>query len=127
MRTWDITELPTERKPIGTKWIFRVKRDEHGNITKYKARLVALGCHQKPGVDYDEIYASVVSKTGLRIFLAIVNQLDLHLHQMDIQIAFLSADLQEEVYLRIPDGLHKIDPYQALKLNRSLYGLKRAL
>eukprot|EP00963_Diacronema_lutheri_P004267 scaffold322_cov363-Pavlova_lutheri.AAC.7 len=51
-----------------------MKRAEHGNITKYKARLVALGCHQKLGVDYDEVYASVVSKIGLRIFLATVNQ-----------------------------------------------------
>jgi len=126
MRTWDIIELPEKRKPIGTKWIFRTKRDEHGNITKYKARLVALGCHQKPGVDYDEIYASVMSKTGLRIFLAVVNQLNLHLHQMDIQTAFLNADLQEEVYLRIPDGLTNTGQNQALKLNRSLYGLKQA-
>eukprot|EP00963_Diacronema_lutheri_P010446 scaffold1052_cov339-Pavlova_lutheri.AAC.62 len=80
MRTWDIKELPPDRKPIGAKWIFRVKRDEHGNITNYKARLVALGCHQKPGVDYDEVYASVVSKTRLRIVLAAVNHLDFHLH-----------------------------------------------
>eukprot|EP00963_Diacronema_lutheri_P007771 scaffold671_cov394-Pavlova_lutheri.AAC.1 len=126
MRTWDITDLPLDKKPIGTKWIFRVKRDQHGNITKYKARLVALGCHQKPGVDYDEIYASVVSKTGLRIFLAAVNHLDLHLHQMDIETAFLNADLQEEVYLRVPSGLNTERQNQALKLNRSLYGLKQA-
>lgn len=126
MRTWEITELPEKRKPIGIKWIFRMKRDEHGNITKYKARLVALGCHQKPGVDYDEIYASMVSKTGLRIFLAVINQLNLHLHQMDIQTAFLNADLHEEVYQRVPDGLNKADQNQALKLNRSLYGMKQA-
>ena len=126
MRTWEITDLPENKKAIGTKWIFRVKRDEHGNITKYKARLVALGCHQKPGIDYDEIYASVVSKTGLRIFLAAVNHLDLHLHQMDIETAFLNASLEEEVYLRVPDGLTKQNTNQVMKLKRSLYGLKQA-
>jgi len=101
----DITELPSARKPIGTKWIFRMKRAEHGNITKYKARLMALGCHQKPGVDYDEVYASIVSKIGLRIFLATVNQLDFYLHQMDVETAFLNADLQEDVYVKVPHGL----------------------
>ena len=126
MRTWEITEIPKERKPIGTKWIFRVKRDEQNNIMKYKARLVALGCHQKPGVDYEEIYASVVSKTALRIFLAAVNQLNLHLHQMDIETAFLNAELEEEVYLRIPDGFTQTGVSQVLKFNKSLYGLKQA-
>eukprot|EP00963_Diacronema_lutheri_P012506 scaffold1797_cov453-Pavlova_lutheri.AAC.1 len=126
MRTWDICDLPAGKKPLGSKWIFRVKRDEMNNITKYKARLVALGCHQKPGEDYDEIYAAVVSKTGLRIFLTAVNHLDLEMHQMDIETAFLNADLEDEVYLKIPDGLNKRTENQALKLNKSLYGLKQA-
>lgn len=126
MRTWEVCELPQNRKPIGSKWIFRIKRDSYGNILKYKARLVALGCHQKPGIDYDEIYASVVSKTGLRIFLAMVNQLNLHLYQLDIETAFLNADLHDEIYLRIPEGFNTNSQNQAVKLNRSLYGLKQA-
>eukprot|EP00963_Diacronema_lutheri_P013672 scaffold2671_cov455-Pavlova_lutheri.AAC.2 len=127
MRTWEFSELPKEKKALGTKWIFNIKRDGCNNIIKYKARLVALGCHQRPGVDYDEIYASVVSKTGLRLFLAVVNQLDLHLHQLDVETAFLNAELEEEVYLRIPNGLAaKDESAQVLKLNRSLYGLKQA-
>lgn len=127
MRTWTITDLPKERKPIGSKWIFRIKRDTNNNIIKYKARLVALGCHQKPGEDYEDIYASVVSKTGLRIFLAAVNQLNLHLHQMDIETAFLNANLEEEVYLRVPKGFpDPEDQSKVLKLDKSLYGLKQA-
>ena len=127
MRTWTFTDLPKGKKALGTKWIFNIKRDGHNNITKYKARLVALGCHQRPGEDYDEIYASVVSKTGLRLFLAAVNQLDLHLHQMDVETAFLNAELEDEVYLQIPYGLIEAQKSaQVLKLNRSLYGLKQA-
>lgn len=126
MRTWELAELPKDKKAIGSKWIFRVKRDNQNNITKYKARLVALGCHQKPGSDYEEIYASVVSKTSLRIFLAAVNQMHLHLHQMDIETAFLNAKLEEEVYLKIPAGIQNNNETKVLKLNRSLYGLKQA-
>ena len=96
------------------------------NIIKYKARLVALGCHQKPREDYDEIYAVVVSKTGLRIFLSAVNHLNLEMHQMDIETAFLNAELEDDVYLKVPDGLTKKTERQALKLNKSLYGLKQA-
>ena len=96
------------------------------NIIKYKARLVALGCHQRRGEDYDEIYAALVSKTGLRIFLSAVNHLDLEMHQMDIETAFLNAELEDDVYLKLPDGLTKKTERQALKLNKSLYGLKHA-
>jgi len=127
MRTWEFSELPKEKKALGTKWIFNIKRDGCNNIIKYKARLVALGCHQRPGVDYAKIYASVVNKTGLRLFLAVVNQLDLHLHQLDVETAFLNAKLEEEVYLRIPKGLAaNNESAQVLKLNKSLYGLKQA-
>jgi len=126
MRTWEITDLPKDKRAIGSKWIFKIKRDSQYNITKYKARLVALGCHQRPGTDYEEIYASVVSKTALRIFLAAVNQMDLDLHQMDIETAFLNAHLEEEVYLKLPEGFHTEHPDKVLRLNRSLYGLKQA-
>eukprot|EP00963_Diacronema_lutheri_P002830 scaffold220_cov678-Pavlova_lutheri.AAC.1 len=126
MRTWEVADLPKGKKALGSKWIFKIKRDNLNNITKYKARLVALGCHQRPGTDYEEIYASVVSKTGLRIFLAAVNQLDLHLHQMDVETAFLNAHLEEEVYLKTPAGMKGGSEEQVLKLNRSLYGLKQA-
>ena len=127
MRTWTFAELPKGKKALGTKWVFNIKRDGQNNILKYKARLVALGCHQRPGEDYDEIYASVVSKNALRLFLAAVNQLNLHLHQLDVETAFLNAELGEEVYLRIPSGLtNNKESAQVLKLNRSLYGLKQA-
>lgn len=126
MRTWESADLPKDKRPIGTKWIFRIKRDSQHNITKYKARLVALGCHQKPGTDYEEIYASVVGKTSLRIFLAAVNTMNLELHQMDVETAFLNAQLEEEVYLKPPNGLNIKENNKVLKLNRSLYGLKQA-
>lgn len=122
--TWTPTDLPSNRKSVGSKWVFKLKRDENGKIVRYKARLVAQGFTQKYGVDYDEVFAPVARSTTLRIFLSFAGKLKFCVKQYDIKTAFLNGDLKEEIYLRPPQGF-KFDD-KVYKLNKSLYGLKQA-
>ena len=71
-QTWSLVDLPEHRKAIGCKWVFKIKRDENGNIARFKARLVAQGFNQKFGVDYDEVFAPVARSTTLRVLLSVV-------------------------------------------------------
>lgn len=64
-KTWDLVQLSPGRKAIDNKWVFKIKRDQNGNIEKYKARLVIKGCSQRKGLDYDETYAPVARLTTL--------------------------------------------------------------
>ena len=95
--------LPPNRTAIETKWVYVIKY-KNGQIHKYKARLVAKGYEQVHGVDYDETYAPVAKLTSLRLVLAISALLGFDVHQMDVETAFLNADLKEEVYITIPEG-----------------------
>ena len=83
------------------------------------------GFQQREGIDFAEIYAPVVSKTTLRMHLTITAVQDLELEQLDIKIAFLNADLVEDIYMKFPEGVQPV-PRKVLKLKRSLYGLKQA-
>lgn len=123
--TWTLTELPPGKKAIDNKWVFRIKRDEHGNVDRYKARLVVKGCSQRKGLDYDEVYAPVARLTTFRTLLSIVNKEDLYTTQMDVKNAFLHGHLQEEIYMKQPQGFVD-DPKRVCKLNKTLYGLKQA-
>ena len=125
--TWTLEKLPEGRKAIGNKWIFKIKHNADGTINRYKARLVAQGFSQKPGIDYKETYSPVARFTSIRTVLAIANELDLHLHQMDVQTAFLNGDLQEEIYMCQPEGfvVEGKEDY-VCKLKKGLYGLKQA-
>ena len=103
------------------KYVFRVKEN------KPKVRLVALGCRQIPGIDYNETFAPVVSMTTIRTILSLVAHLDLELQQMDVVTAFLNGDLTEDIYMAIPEGLKSETPNNKVcKLLKSLYGLKQA-
>ena len=90
-----------------------------------KARLVIKGFQQREGIDFAEIYAPVVSKTALRLFLTLTAVQDLELEQLDIKTAFLNADLVEDTYMKFPEGVQPV-PGKVLKLKKSLYGLKQA-
>ena len=69
--TWELTTLPKGRKPIGSRWVFRVKKNPDGTIERFKARLVAKGFAQRPGLEYDETFASTLKWSTLRTILAI--------------------------------------------------------
>ncbi|THH12524.1 hypothetical protein EW146_g7607 [Bondarzewia mesenterica] len=116
---------PRDRKVIGSKWVFRIKRGANGDIEKFKARLVAKGFTQVEGVDYDETFAPVVRFTTLRTILALAAEMDLEVHQLDVKTAYLNGILKEEIYLEPPEGFKPTNG-TVWKLNRSLYGLKQA-
>ena len=100
--------LPRGRKAISSKWVFKVKETAEGLIERYKARLVAKGFLQKYGVDFEETFAPVAKFTSIRIILSIAAQYKLVLHQMDVKTAFLNGLLEEEIYMKQPEGF--VDP-----------------
>ncbi|KAL8161807.1 hypothetical protein V2J09_013296 [Rumex salicifolius] len=123
---WDLVELPKGVKTIGSKWVYKTKRDSKGNVERYKARLVAKGFTQKDGIDYKETFAPVSKKDSLRIVLALVAHYDLELHQMNVKTAFLNGELEEEVYMDQPEGLLATrNEHKVCKLRKSIYGLKQ--
>ena len=112
---------------IGTKWIFRNKTDEKGNVICNKARLIAQGYSQMEGVDYDEIFTLVARMESIRILLTLACQLKFKFYQMDVKTAFLNELLKEDVYVAQPKGF--IDPHfpdHVLYLKKALYGLQQA-
>ncbi|GJW03332.1 retrovirus-related pol polyprotein from transposon TNT 1-94 [Tanacetum coccineum] len=99
---WVLCDLPDGKRVIGTKWVFRNKRDERGTIIKNKARLVAQGYRQEEGVDYDEVFAPVARIEAIRLFLAFASFMGFIVYQMDVKSAFLYGNITEEVYVKQP-------------------------
>ncbi|GJU60200.1 zinc finger, CCHC-type containing protein [Tanacetum coccineum] len=102
--TWVLSDLPPGCKPLGCKWIFKIKMKVDGTIDKFKARLVIQGFRQKEGIDYFDTYAPVASITTIRLLLALAAIHNLVIHQRDVKTAFLNGDLDEEVYMKQPEG-----------------------
>ena len=126
---WDIIpRLPPGNNLIGCRWIFKCKLNSDGTVSRYKARLVAKGYSQQYGIDYDETYAPVAKFALIRILLSIGAMLNLEIHQMDVKTAFLNGELEEEVYMAIPDGIdrNELTSESVCKLCRTLYGLKQS-
>ena len=124
---WELVELPKDRKAVGSKWVFKVKTSADGSVERYKARLVAQGFSQKYGIDYDEVFCPVVRSESIRTVIALATQNGLQLHQMDVTSAFLNGDLEEEVYMKQPQGvIQKGQEHLVCKLKRSIYGLKQS-
>lgn len=122
--TWSLVDLPPGRSAINCKWVFSLKRNQHGHITRYRARLVAKGCSQRKGLDFNETYSPVVKLTTLRILLSIANEYKFPIHQMDFKTAFLNGDLSETIYMKQPPGCKDND--KVCKLNKTIYGLKQS-
>ncbi|GKA44214.1 putative RNA-directed DNA polymerase [Tanacetum coccineum] len=126
-KTWQLTSLPPGHKAIGLKWVYKVKKDNMGNMVKYKARLVAKGYVQKQGVDYDEVFAPVARLDTIRVILALAAQHGWSVHHLDVKSAFLNGDLEEEVYVTQPEGyVNKNQSQKVFKLFKALYGLRQA-
>ena len=127
--TWvlvDSSSLPPNTKLIDSRWLFKTKRNADGTIAKYKARLVARGFMQELGVDYEEVYAPTSKHTTVRAVLALAAAKGLTVRQCDVVTAFLHGNLEEEVYMKQPQGLEAGSPGMVCKLRKSLYGLKQA-
>ncbi|KAE8242469.1 hypothetical protein A4X06_0g6892 [Tilletia controversa] len=123
--TWEIVTAPLGANLISAKWVFRVKRNGDATIQKYKARLVARGFTQVQGVDFEETFAPTLCLQILRLFCALVAVLDMELHQIDFETAYLNATLTHDIYMLPPEGV-ELMPHQVLKLRRALYGLKQS-
>ena len=122
--TWELVDLLEDRKAIGSKWVFRVKYDNQGEVKNFEGRLVAQGFSQKYGIDYDEVFSPVARLSSIRTLLAFAVEHKMLVHQMDVVTAFLNGDLKEEIYMKgyeIP-GRER----QVCKLKKSIYGLKQS-
>jgi hypothetical protein len=126
-QTWSLVNLPAGQRAIGLKWVFKIKKDEHGNVTKHKARLIAKGYVQHHGVDYEEVFAPVARMESVRVLLAVAAHRSWSVHHMDVKSAFLNGELVEEVYVQQPPGFIAAGHEgKVLKLHKALYGLKQA-
>jgi hypothetical protein len=125
--TWQLMQLPPNKKAIAVKWVYKVKHLPDGSIAKHKARLVAKGFLQKPGIDFTKIFAPVARLETIRVVIAVANQLKWPIVQLDVKSAFLNGKLEEEVYVEQPQGFKvRGAEDKVLKLNKALYGLKQA-
>ncbi|GKB64389.1 putative ribonuclease H-like domain-containing protein [Tanacetum coccineum] len=126
-KVWILVDLPYGKKAIGTKWVYRNKKDERGVVVRNKARLVAQGHRQEEGIDYDEVFAPVARIEAIRIFLAFASYMGFIVYQMDVKSAFLYGKIDEEVYVSQPPGfLDPKYPQKVYKVVKALYGLHQA-
>ncbi|GJZ13349.1 ribonuclease H-like domain-containing protein [Tanacetum coccineum] len=124
--TWEITDLPKDRKSIGAKWVFKIKYKSSGEIERYKARYVVKGYNQKDGIDFDETFSLVVKIVTVRCLINLAVQNSWPWFQLDINNAFLYGDLSETVYMDLPEGFFSANDKRDCRLKKSLYGLKQA-
>jgi hypothetical protein len=125
-QVWHLVPRPNQNV-VGTKWVFRNKQDEHGVVTRNKARLVGKGYSQVEDLDFDETYAPVARLESIRILLAYGTYHGFKLYQMDVKSAFLNGPIKEEVYVEQPPGFEDNEyPNHVYKLSKALYGLKQA-
>ncbi|GKA38142.1 putative ribonuclease H-like domain-containing protein [Tanacetum coccineum] len=122
-----LVDLPNGKRAIGTKWVYKNKKDERGIVIKNKERLVAQGYTQEEGIDYDEFFALVARIEAIRLFLAYASFKDFVVYQMDVKSAFLYGKIEEEVYVCQPPGFEDPDfPDRVYKVEKALYGLHQA-
>ena len=126
-KTWELVPRPKNKNVIGTKWVFRNKLNEEGQVVRNKARLVCKGYAQVKGIDFEETFAPVARLEAIRMFLALAVYKSFKVYQMDVKSAFLNGNLEEEVYIEQPDGFQLGDDSNMVcKLKKALYGLKQA-
>ena len=127
-QTWELVPLPKGAKPVDCRWLFRIKEGSSENEPpKYKSRLVAKGFSQKEGIDYNEVFSPVVKHKSIRVLLAMVSCYNLELEQLDVKTAFLHGYLEEEIYMKQPEGfVDSENPNHVCLLKKSLYGLKQS-
>lgn len=126
METYEEVAPPADANILDCRWVFAEKRGPDGEILLHKARIVAKGFKQVPGVDFNETYAPTMHKASLRTLLALAAYYDMEIHQMDVKAAFLHGELKETIYMRPPNGFPTKTPGHVWLLKKSLYGLKQA-
>nr|GEV75679.1 hypothetical protein [Tanacetum cinerariifolium] len=123
-KVWVLVDLPYRKRAIGTKWVYKNKKDEKGIVIRNKARLVAQGRTQEEGINYKEVFAPVARIEAIRLFLAYASFMGFMVYQMDVKNAFLNGTIEEEVYVYQPPGFE--DPDKVYKVVKALYCLHQA-
>lgn len=123
---WEMVVRPDGVNVVGTKWIFKNKTDEHGEVVRNKARLVAQGYSQIEGVDFEKTFAPVAKLESIRLFLGMACVMNFKVYQMDVKSAFLNGVLQEEIYVEQPKGFESTHPEYVYRQKKALYGFKQA-
>lgn len=125
-KTWNLHDLPTDKRALNCKWVFKTKRSVNGKVEKYKARLVIKGCAQQEGIDYQETYAPVVRYSTIRSLLSLAVKHNLKVEHLDVVTAYLHGDLEEQIYMKQPEGfVIQGQEEKVCKLKKALYGLKQ--
>ena len=124
---------PNDIKSMGYKWVFVQKRNEQNEIVRYKARLVAQGFTQRPGIDYEETYSLMVKTITFRYLISLAIHEKLEMRLMDIVTAYLYGSIDNDIYMKILKGFKfpkannmNSQKIYSIKLNKSLYGLKQS-
>ncbi|GJZ28898.1 putative ribonuclease H-like domain-containing protein [Tanacetum coccineum] len=126
-KVWTLVNLPNGKRAIGTKWVFRNKKDKRGIVVRNKARLIAQGYTQEEGIDYDEVFAPVARIETIRLFLAYVSFMGFIVYQMDVRCVFLYGTIEEEGYVCQPHSFEDPQfPNKVYKVEKALYGLHQA-
>nr|GEZ27760.1 hypothetical protein [Tanacetum cinerariifolium] len=125
-KVWVLIDLPKGKRVIGSKWVFRNKKDERGIVIKIKARLVAQGHTQEEGIDYEEVFSSVARIEAIRLLLTYASFMGFMVYQMDVKSAFLYGTIKEEVYVCQPPGYEDPDypdknGFQRGKIDQTLF------
>ena len=123
--SWDLVEFPNGRKPVGNKWVFKKKLNATRKVKKYKDWLAAKGYSQVKGIDFGDIFYPVEKLTSIRFLSSLVLAFDIEVKEMDVKTTFLHGDLDEEIYMKQPEGfIVKGKKELVCKLKKLLYSLK---
>ena len=126
-QVWDLIKAPNDIKLVGCKWVYKRKRGIDGKVETFKASLVVKGYTQKESINYEETFSPVAMLKSTRILLSIAAHYDYEIWQMDVKIAFLNGNLEEEIYMMQPKGfIAKNQEHMVCKLKISIYGPKQA-
>nr|GEV07272.1 putative ribonuclease H-like domain-containing protein [Tanacetum cinerariifolium] len=126
-KVWILVDLPHGKRAIGTKWVFRNKKDERGIVVRNKARLIAQGHIQEEGIDYKEVFAPVARIEAIRLFLAYASFMGFMVYETDVKSALLYGTIKKEVYVNQALGFEDPDhPDKVYKMVKALYGLHQA-
>lgn len=125
-KVWKLIEKPRNAKVLGCRWIYNIKRNENGEIKRFKARLVAQGFRQIKGETYDDVYSPVVNFSIIRFFFALLVCFNKWLHiQCDIKCAYLYAPLKQTIFMKQPPGFEQNANF-ICHLQKAIYGLHQS-
>ncbi len=105
---WEFTKRRPQAKTLQTKWAFKRKFNGNRKLARYRSRLVAMGNQQKPGIDYNLTYSPVVKTKTMRLLFAVAQEEEWEVDHVDVVAAYLTAPLEEEVYIEVPQGFIRL-------------------